>query len=384
MNLTCAELCAGGGGMALGLQWAGWEHDTLIDHNETCCETLRANGHANVICDTVQNMVHRIPPGLDMICGGPPCQPFSAAGHRKGADDERDAFADSVSLALSMRVPLILYENVPGLMFAKHEPYRKHIGRMCADSGYAVRWLRFNCQHWGVPQRRNRVAFMAVRGWYARRMWPPLPPKVPHPPLAKVLYDSGMPYSMIPKQLLVSHTIQASSGGSHYLATHDGKTASYSAHMKHKMDADRDAVVPCVMGGSGHGSLHSGPDQRGQWVRLGIDPDVVTPTIVGGTYVTQTRKNSGTGSLDSGTKSKAAWNKLGVNPNHQTKKPKPDPDGLIRLSVANVAAIQGFPHSYVFTGTKREQYSMIGNALPPPAAQRLGAYAITILEMARA
>ena len=89
---TSLELCAGaGGGQALGLEKAGFEHEALVEIDSHCCNTLRANRPSwNVVEDDLRVFKERAADfkGVDLVAGGLPCPPFSLAGKRLGERDK--------------------------------------------------------------------------------------------------------------------------------------------------------------------------------------------------------------------------------------------------------------------------------------------------------
>jgi DNA (cytosine-5)-methyltransferase 1 len=80
MKLTALELCAGGGGQALGLELAGFHHEAVVEYESQFCTMLRKNRpHWDVKqCDIRELNGHDMK-GLDLIAGGVPCPPFSTA-----------------------------------------------------------------------------------------------------------------------------------------------------------------------------------------------------------------------------------------------------------------------------------------------------------------
>src|SRR6266480_3001275 len=91
--LSCLEVCAGGGGQALGLEQAGIEHVGLIELEKTACETLRLNRPDwNVVQTDLNHLDGSAFRGVDVISGGLPCPPFSVAGKQLGRQDERNLF----------------------------------------------------------------------------------------------------------------------------------------------------------------------------------------------------------------------------------------------------------------------------------------------------
>ena len=78
MNLSALELCAGGGGQALGLEMAGFDHAAVVEYEAQFCATLRANRPAwNVINDDIRNLRGKDFRGLDLLAAGVSCPPFS-------------------------------------------------------------------------------------------------------------------------------------------------------------------------------------------------------------------------------------------------------------------------------------------------------------------
>ncbi len=90
--MQVVEICAGAGGQALGLELAGFNHALAVEIDENAATTLRANRDWKVaVGDVAERSVWRPEDyqGVDLLAGGVPCPPFSDAGGRKGATDER-------------------------------------------------------------------------------------------------------------------------------------------------------------------------------------------------------------------------------------------------------------------------------------------------------
>lgn len=104
MSLTSVEICAGGGGQALGMEQAGFAHEALIDTDGPSCETLRLNRPGwNVIQGDIRSFSGAPYKGADLLAGGVPCPPFSVAGKQLGKSDERDLFPEALRLADEIR-----------------------------------------------------------------------------------------------------------------------------------------------------------------------------------------------------------------------------------------------------------------------------------------
>ena len=180
---TAVELFAGAGGMAVALRQEGVRHLLLVDHCRKCVATLRANGFGDAaVCDDVGRAVRSrawADGEVDLLCGGPPCQPWSEGGKQLGEDDPRDGWRACADAVARIRPRAFLFENAPQLATnEKMRAQREAIVRALSCGGaYDVR-VRVDdaCLH-GLPQRRPRC-FVSGRRVDA----PPRPPPPPAPP----------------------------------------------------------------------------------------------------------------------------------------------------------------------------------------------------------
>ncbi|MBL4620285.1 MAG: DNA cytosine methyltransferase, partial [Marinicaulis sp.] len=93
MAISSIELCAGGGGQALGLEAAGFGHLALVDNDTPACNTLRLNRPKWAVFEQDLAEFDGAPfRGVDLVAGGLPCPPFSVAGKQLGPKDERNLF----------------------------------------------------------------------------------------------------------------------------------------------------------------------------------------------------------------------------------------------------------------------------------------------------
>lgn len=165
MALTSIEICAGGGGQALGLELAGFQHLALIEIDRDAQQTLKANRPEwNV--DEDGNVL-----GFDatmykdevmLLAGGVPCPPFSVAGKRLGRRDERDLFPRALELVEQCEPRAVLLENVRGLLDPIFDGYRSRLTRRLKARGYRVLWKLLHASDFGVPQLRPRTVLVAL------------------------------------------------------------------------------------------------------------------------------------------------------------------------------------------------------------------------------
>ena len=177
-SLRVLSLFTGAGGMDLGLEQAGFEPIAGLELDAKARETLRLNrpdwliwedGDVIAAAETLQPSHFGLVPGeLDLIAGGPPCQPFSAAsqwaaGGRQGMSDER---ADTVHALLDLferfRPKMVLLENVQGFLAGKNSALpeiEKRVAKVNETYGvnYTLGWRVVNAADYGVPQNRKRA-----------------------------------------------------------------------------------------------------------------------------------------------------------------------------------------------------------------------------------
>jgi DNA (cytosine-5)-methyltransferase 1 len=192
-DLEAVEICAGAGGQALGLERAGFEHALVVELDPNACETLRLNRPGWKIAegDAADRRIWepRDYRGIALLAGGVPCPPFTVAGRRLGAADERDLFAWAVELCRVVRPRALLLENVRGLSESRFGAYRQHVLDRLRELGYVPGWRLLHAADFGVPQLRPRFVLVALRPgdvpWFR---WPG-PAGGPPPTVGETLHD---------------------------------------------------------------------------------------------------------------------------------------------------------------------------------------------------
>ncbi len=160
------ELCAGAGGLAVGLELAGFEHVALIEMNKNAVATLRANRPE---WNVVQTDVRKVDFSqyrdrrIDLVAGGLPCTPFSTVGQKKGRRDEKDLMMEGVRAVREMAPKAFLFENVEGLLHSRHAGYVALLLRELSKAGYSTEIHRINAKDYGVAQNRSRVMLVGLR-----------------------------------------------------------------------------------------------------------------------------------------------------------------------------------------------------------------------------
>lgn len=194
------ELFAGAGGLALGTHLAGFTTEVVVEWDRWACDTLRENREAGYPLvrgiDVREGDVRAVDwagvaEGVDLVSGGPPCQPFSSGGKGNAADDGRDMFPATAEVIRLLRPRAFIVENVRGLTrsaFADYynyiqlrlghpelvaregEAWGEHYLRLQAEHAAVRSDLRYqvlptlvNAADYGVPQQRWRVFFVGFR-----------------------------------------------------------------------------------------------------------------------------------------------------------------------------------------------------------------------------
>lgn len=195
------ELFAGAGGLALATANAGFHHEAVLEWNPNACATLRRNQEAKLPqlrgADILEGDIStvsfdRFAGKIDLVSGGPPCQPFSIGGKHAGMDDKRNMFPHAIRAIREVAPRAFLFENVKGLLresFSNYYQYiihqlsfpelvRKgdedwihHLSRLetAATKGrntgltYNVVYQLLDAANYGVPQHRHRVLIVGIR-----------------------------------------------------------------------------------------------------------------------------------------------------------------------------------------------------------------------------
>jgi DNA (cytosine-5)-methyltransferase 1 len=202
---SALELFAGAGGLALGIQNAGFRHVDLVEQDRFACETLRDNAERGLlkgvearllvprtITESTNYRSFTGPHPIDLLAGGPPCQPFSIGGSHEGRTDSRNHFPHFVRALGQLAPRAFLIENVRGLKrpaFTRYfdylklqlayphearrprESWRSHrlrLGRLPAPQAYGglsytVSEATLNAADYGVAQIRYRVFLVGIR-----------------------------------------------------------------------------------------------------------------------------------------------------------------------------------------------------------------------------
>jgi len=206
MSLQSIELFAGAGGLAMGVALAGFKSRGVVEWDRWACDSVRQNqerGHPLVadwplyegdVRQWIDSLEVDQLEGVDLVAGGPPCQPFSMGGKHQANLDARDMFPAAVSAVRKLRPRAFLFENVKGLTRASFSAYFSYIQLQLEfpdiikrpdeswldhqtrlqqfktskkNSGLGLSYRLFvglvNAANYGVPQKRERVFMVGFR-----------------------------------------------------------------------------------------------------------------------------------------------------------------------------------------------------------------------------
>lgn len=316
-GFTFLEVCAGAGGLASGLERAGFTPAMLVDNRPVACETLRMNrpqwdvreidvldfrpdrhGEYAKACD------------VDLLSAGLPRLKGAAATNRERDNGhELEVLKATVALTALVQPRALLLENVSNLVTdEEYEPIRRYIAEALQKLGFRHQWFVVNASDHRVPQDRKQGVLVAFQGNAIDAFRRPDP--APGPPVT------------------VGQALAAS------MASRGWPDASRWA-------AQADRVAPTLVGGSwdrGGADLGMSGAKRA-WARMGVDAATVADEVPGIDF---------------------HWD------------PGLERTGMMALTVEQAACLQGFPDDWRFAGRKTARYRQVANASPPAVGEALG------------
>ncbi|MSV23737.1 DNA cytosine methyltransferase [Selenomonas sp. WCA-380-WT-3B 3/] len=354
-NRDVISLFSGAMGLDIGLQEAGLNVAIGQDFEPACVKTMKANGH-NVLGGDIREIKPETlleMTGLKvgepfMICGGPPCQPFSTAGKRLGINDPRGSlFMDFIRMIDYIKPRFFIMENVKGIVSAplKHVPADERDGNDPEQQlgtvldvilsefnklGYKTVYGILDAVNYGVPQFRERFILIGSRD--NEDVFLPVPTHF------QMHQDPNYRWKTVGEAI---KDLEDEDGECGKLTPERKKYLRMVPEGGNWKDLPKD-IIPVAMGGA----YESGGGKVGFYRRLSYaqpSPTITTAPAQKATMLCHPVKD------------------------------RP-------LSVHEYARLQQFPEGWIFTGTTAAKYKQIGNAVPVGLAKAIGEAVIAVAD----
>jgi DNA (cytosine-5)-methyltransferase 1 len=324
---TAIDLFAGAGGLSLGLAAAGFDVALASEWVADACASYEAHHPGTPVRDDdlrvllQDGTLSRLRGQIDLVAGGPPCQPFSTGGKRLAGEDPRDGVPMFLEAVQQVQPRAVLLENVAGLTSPARRPYLRGIVTALATLGYQVAEPTvLTAADFGVPQIRRRLLVVGRRDDTFRFPEPTHGPGRPRPWVTAG--DVLDPAQVVgePNPAIVTYARNPQTRPSAY----DGLLCNGGGR---PIDLTRPArTILASAGGNKTPFLDT----------LGVVPGYHRHLLAGG------------------------------QPRHG------EVPGARRITVAEAAMLQSFPPGLAFAGSRSSQYRQVGNAVPPLLAAAVG------------
>lgn len=385
--MRAIELFAGAGGLGIGVSRAGFKPTAVVEWDQWCCDTLRQNRLAALAKwpeplqrDIREVDFRRYEGTLDLVSGGPPCQPFSLGGKHRAHEDQRDMWPEAVRAIRQARPKAFIFENVKGLTRAAFASYFNHIllqlqypslsrnvGQNWNDhynrllrhhsnksraQEYRVVAKLLNAADYGVPQRRERVVFVGFR--------------------ADLGIEWSFPAPTHSYDALLWDQCNTGEYWERHRVAHLDRTVDARTHLRGKLLRFKPATTPWRTVRDAIGDL---PDPQRDTTKAA--------SVANHRFQPGARSYHGhTGSpLDAPAKTL----KAGVHGVPGGENMLLSPDGSVRyFTVRESARLQTFPDTFRFHGSWTETMRQLGNAVPVDLATVIARSIARELKMTKA
>jgi DNA (cytosine-5)-methyltransferase 1 len=372
------ELFAGAGGLGIGLHKAGFKPVSVIERDSYCCDTIRQNQNLKVKVvqgwPVLRRDVRKInfkefEGNVDLVSGGPPCQPFSVGGKHGAYNDTRDMFPEAIRAVREIKPKAFVFENVKGLTRATFRNYFEYVklqmqhptlarnddeswtDHFCRlerhetsgkreDLHYQVIARILNAANFGTPQKRERVFFVGFRDDLGIKWNFPLETHSLDALIWEQVQETTYwERNRVPKaaRLIAARALERASKLVEKPSTLAWQTV-------------RDALVDLP-------DPEKKPRQAAEIWNHQFQPGARTYPGHTGSPLDEPAKTL----------------KAGVHGVPGGENMLARPDGSVRyFSVRESARLQTFPDEYIFHGSWSETMRQLGNAVPVQLAQRVG------------
>lgn len=332
-NYKTIELFCGAGGLALGLENAGFENILLNDIDKDSCKTIKKNRpNNNVICEDISKLdFKKYKNKVDLLSGGFPCQAFSYAGRKLGFEDTRGTlFYEFARAVKEVNPKVLLAENVRGLLSHEKGKTLGVISNIIEELGYElVEPEVLKAIFYKVPQKRERLFLVGIRKDFSKYVSYKYPTKNNRIYTLKDALKSGLLYNAnVPKSSFQKYPERKK------------EILSKVPQGGYWRDLPEDLQKEYMKG-----SFYLGGGKTGMARRLSWDEPSLTLTCAPAMKQTE----------------------------------RCHPSQTRPLSVREYARIQTFPDTWEFEGSITSVYRQIGNAVPVNLATAMGKSLVKLL-----
>ena len=369
--MNSLEIFSGAGGLAKGLEMAGFSHAAFVEFNKHACRSLARNFEPQkIFCGDVRDYDFANLSDIDLVAGGPPCQPFSMGGKHQANADSRDMFPYAINAIEALRPKAFVFENVKGLLrasfsqyfdyvllrlafpycpIALNESWQAHLTKLRTKSLHEPESVQYHVSHkllnaadYGVPQCRERVVIVGTRADLQCKWEFPLPTHSSEQ-LVFEKYVSGTYWKR-------HHVVPMGASASSHIKVQRATQVEAQTDLFATKQAAWRTVRDALVGVCDPREPHSIPGHefrdgaRSYPGHTGSDLDLPAKTIKAGGHGVPGGENM------------IAF-----------------PDGTVRyFTTFEAKRIQTFPDDFVVEGAWGEAMRQIGNAVPVLLARRLG------------
>jgi DNA (cytosine-5)-methyltransferase 1 len=315
------SMFSGSGGLDLGFLATNRINILLAnDNSKYACESYKNNIGNHIICGDIRELTEL--PQADILIGGPPCQGFSTANPNRSFDDPRNWLFKEYSRVLAAVNPdIFVMENVSGMVTLEKGAVLKLILTELTSQGYNVQYKILNAKNYGTAQSRRRTIIVGTKTSFNAKFFYPEP--IVNPPLFGKYVTVG--------DVLLKNPLN---GHSH---NHDVSNLSELNTKRIKHIPQGGSMKDCPP------ELQNNSDLKRAMRRLDLND--VSPTIV-----------------------------------HNNNDHYYHPTEHRRVTIREMARIQGYPDDYIFYGPKSEQSRQVGNSVPIPLGFHIAKSIINYLD----
>lgn len=387
-HIKFLSLFSGCGGFDLGFSAEKYICVKAFDSDPIAVSTYN-NNHRRRICGMLdlsewRKELNQFVGKADVVIAGPPCQGFSVAGKRKLNDPRNHLLLRATEIAVRLRPSVFVLENVMATRSGRHKTYwRKAIAHLRAN-GYDTTELTLDCSRLGVPQMRRRVVLVASR------LKPRIEMRLPLEPV-KILRDAlvALPkgrshHPVTISRLSRTHKIISRIGQGQQLSNVRNGTRSVhtwnipevfgKATKSEKEILEAMLVLRRRLRKRNRGDAD--PLSAGSIARF-VGRSIVNDlhVLADKNYVRRIGSHFDLRNTFNGKYRRLSWDKPSYTVDTRFGVPRYfiHPDENRGFTVREAARIQGFPDTFNFPASQDDALRLIGNAVPPPAAQRLAA-----------